>query len=123
MEIKPIKTDADHEAALREIEELWGVEGDTPNGDRLDILIALVSAYEDRHHAIDSIDDPIEFLSVYLEATNRTQADLAILLGSRPRASEILNRKRRLTTEMIYRISSEWGVPAELLVKPYELAA
>jgi len=123
MEINLIRTEADYEAALRQIDSLMNAAEGSEEGDYLDLLATLVSRYEERRHPIKPFDDPIDFLAAYLEATNRTQADLAQLLGSRSRASEIMSRKRRLTTDMIYRISTEWGVAADLLVKPYEIAA
>jgi HTH-type transcriptional regulator/antitoxin HigA len=123
MDINPIKTEADYEATLREIEGLMDAELDTPAGDRLDILATLVERYEDRRHRIEPIEDPIEFLLAYFEMSGRSRADLAELFGSRPRASEILNRRRPLTVEMIRKLSSEWHLPADVLVKPYRVFA
>ncbi|MCT4369109.1 transcriptional regulator [Yangia mangrovi] len=122
MSIRPIRTEEDHRAALGRIEALWGAEPGTPDGDELDILVDLVEHYEDKHFPMPEVD-PVEILKAHMEATGRTQADLANLLGSRPRASEVLNRKRALTVEMIYKINSEWQVPAGCLVKPYHLVA
>jgi len=122
MEINPIKTDDDYRAALKEIDRLWLSPEDTPDGDRLDILVSLVERYEEKHYPMPTLD-PIEHIIGHMDLSGRTQADLATLLGSRSRASEILNRKRALTVEMIHKLQSEWGIPAELLIKPYKLAA
>lgn len=122
MEIRPIRTNDDLTAALSRIDALWGKEPGTPEGDELDILVDLVEHYESKHFPVEPME-PIDLLRVHMNTTGRTQADLAALLGSRPRASEVLNRKRALTVDMIYRLSSEWHIPADCLVKPYHLAA
>ena len=122
MEIRPIRTNDDLTAALARIDALWGKEPGTPEGDELDILVDLVEHYESKHFPVEPME-PIDLLKAHMETTARTQADLAALLGSRPRASEVLNRKRALTVDMIYRLSSEWHIPADCLVKPYHLAA
>ena len=124
MEIRPIRTEADYEAAVAEIDRLWGAELGTDDGDKLDILATLVEKYENAHWPMDvSRIDPIDMLNYLIDEGGHTQAELAELLGSRPRASEILNRRRALTVEMIYKISEAWKVPAELLIKPYRLRA
>ncbi|NDV52111.1 type II toxin-antitoxin system HigA family antitoxin [Salipiger sp. PrR003] len=120
MSIRPIRTEEDHRAALGRIEALWGAEPGTADGDELDILVDLVEHYEDKHFPMPEVD-PIEFIRAHMDATGRSQADLANLFGSRPRASEVLNRKRALTVDMIYKITREWHVPAGCLVKPYHL--
>jgi HTH-type transcriptional regulator / antitoxin HigA len=120
VDIRPIRTDEDHTAALKEIERLWGSPVGTEDGDKLDILITLVSAYEDKKWPIREAD-PVEALEFAIAEMGHTQAELADLLGSRPRASEILNRKRPLTIEMAYKIATGWGIPAEILVRPYHL--
>jgi len=122
MDIRPIHTDEDHAAALAEIERLWGAEIGSPDGDRLDVLATLVEAYEEKRWPIDA-PDPIDVLRAVIDGGEHTQAELAELLGSRPRASEVLNRKRALTVEMIHKISTQWHIPADLLVRPYHLAA
>ena len=122
MEIRPIRTNDDLTAALARIDALWGKEPGTPEGDELDILVDLVEHYESKHFPVEPME-PIALLRVHMDTTGRTQADLAALLGSRPRASEVLNRKRALTVDMIHRLSSEWHIPADCLVKPYHLAA
>lgn len=122
MEIRPIRTDEDHEAAVREIETLWGAETGTPQGDRLDVLITLVDAYEDRRWPIPTAD-PVEAIKNSMAMEGRTQSDLAELLGSASRASEILHRKRNLTLPMIWELHNQWRIPAEALVQPYKTAA
>jgi HTH-type transcriptional regulator/antitoxin HigA len=124
MEIRLIRTQADYDAAIVEIERLWDAEPGTDDGDKLDILATLVEKYENAHRPIDtSRVDPIDMLNYLIDEGGHTQAELAELLGSRSRASEILNRRRALTVEMIHEISTKWKVPAELLVKPYRLKA
>lgn len=123
MEINPIRNDEDHVAALREIERLWGAAPDTENGDKLDILVTLVERYEDRRWPNADDSDPIDLLHYAIEELGHSQAELAELLGSRSRASEVLNRRRPLTVEMIYRISEAWKIPADLLVRPSRVAA
>lgn len=122
MEIRPIRNNDDLTAALSRIDELWGTNANTSECTELDILVDLVEHYEDKHFPIEPIE-PIELLRTHMVTTGRTQADLASLFGSRPRASEVLNRKRVLTVDMIHRLSSEWHIPADCLVKPYHLAA
>jgi HTH-type transcriptional regulator/antitoxin HigA len=123
MEIRPIRTDEDHRAALAEIEACWGAPEGTEVGDKLDVLLALVDAYEERRWPLDIEEsfDPIDVLAHAIEELGHTQAELAELLGSRPRASEILSRRRALTVEMIHKISSAWKIPADLLVRPYRI--
>ncbi len=124
MDIRPIRTKEDHEWALAEITRYFDnqPEPGTREADRFDVLADLIEAYEDRHYPIPEAD-PIDFLRSHLGSTGRTQADLARLFGSAPRASEVLNRKRALTVDMIHKLSSEWHVPADCLVRPYHLAA
>jgi HTH-type transcriptional regulator/antitoxin HigA len=121
MELKPIRTETDYEAALREIDRLMAAGPGTAEGDRLDILTTLVEAYEARHHPIEA-PDPIAALEYFMEQRGITRADLVPLLGSRSRVSEILNRKRRLTIDMAWRLHRELGMPAEAVIKPYKLA-
>jgi HTH-type transcriptional regulator/antitoxin HigA len=121
MAIRPIRTNDDLTCALTQIDTLWGAEPGSPEGNELDILVDLVEHYEDKHFPIEPME-PIELLRAHMETTARTQADLAALLGSRPRASEVLHRKRVLTVDMIHKLSTEWHIPADCLVKPYHLA-
>ncbi len=120
MNIKPIKTTADYEAALKEIERLFEAEPGTPQGDRLEVLTTLVEAYEDRHFAIPA-PDPIEAIQYFMESRDLSRRDLEPYLGSRARVSEILNRRRPLSLEMIRELNQGLGIPAEVLIKPYRL--
>ena len=118
MDIRPIKTEADYRAALAEIEQLFAAEPDTPDGERLDLLTTLVESYEGHRHPI-AIPDPIEAIVYHLESRGLTRRDLEPLLGSRARVAEILNRRRTLTLEMIRRLHTTLGIPAEILIQPY----
>jgi HTH-type transcriptional regulator / antitoxin HigA len=120
MNLKPIKTNADYEAALKEIERLFEAEPNTPDGDRLDVLVTLVEAYEEQFYPI-SLPDPIEAILYHMESRGLTRRDLEPQIGNRSRVSEVLNRKRPLTLRMIQRLHSELGIPAESLVKPYRI--
>lgn len=117
MDIKPIKSDADHEAALHEIELLWGAAEGTPEGDRLDVLVTLADAYEGKRWPLEEMD-PVEAIEAAMAHDGHSRADLAALIGKN-RATEILKRQRPLTLPMIRRISAEWHVPEALLVKEY----
>jgi HTH-type transcriptional regulator / antitoxin HigA len=123
MDIRPIRTDKDHRAALTEIDACWGATPGTKKGDRLDVLLALVDLYETKRWPID-IDrgfDPVDVLNYVIDELGHTQAELAELLDSRSRASEILSRRRTLTIDMIHKISEAWKIPADLLVRPYRI--
>lgn len=119
MDVRPIRTDTDHAAAVREIETLWGAAEGSEDGDRLEVLLTLVDAYEDTRWPVDAAD-PVEVIKGAMELNGRSQNELAGLLGSASRASEVLNRRRVLTLPMIRAISEEWRIPAALLVQPYE---
>jgi HTH-type transcriptional regulator / antitoxin HigA len=123
MEIRPIRTDEDHRIALAEIEACWGAPEGTEEGDKLDVLLALVDAYEEKRWPIDLDEnfDPIDVLNHAIDELGHTQVELAEILGSRSRASEILSRRRALTVEMIHKISKAWKIPADLLVRPYKV--
>lgn len=124
MDVRPIKTDDDYRWALAEVETYFDKEPavGSPDGDRFDVLSDLIEIYESRHHPVETVD-PIEALTVFMTETGRSQKDLGELFGSRPRASEILSRKRTLTVEMIHALNRDWGLPAELLIAPYEKRA
>jgi HTH-type transcriptional regulator/antitoxin HigA len=117
MDIKPIKNESDYEAALAEIADLMDARPGSADGDRLDVLVTLVEAYEDRHWRIDP-PDPIEAILLRMEQRGLTRRDLEKVLGGRSRVSEVLNRKRPLTIEMIRRLHLELGIPAESLIRP-----
>ena len=120
MDIKPIRNRRDYKAALRSIETLMTAKRGTREGDRLDVLTTLVEAYEDKHFAIPA-PDPIEAIYYFMESRDLTRRDLEPYLGSRARVSEILNRKRPLSLEMIRELNKGLGIPAEVLIKPYRL--
>lgn len=122
MDIRPIRTAEDHAWALSEIDALMnaGAARETPDGDRLDVLVDLVVSYEDRHFPIDPLD-PVDFLRAHMKNTGRCQTDLAAVFGSAPRASEVLGRKRALTIGMIRRLQEAWSIPADVLIAPYRL--
>ena len=123
MEIRPIRTDRDHRVALAEIDAHWGATEGTDEGDRLDVLLALVEIYEAKRWPIEADEsfDPVDVLNYAIDEFGHSQAELAELLESRSRASEILSRRRALTVDMIHRISEAWKIPADLLVRPYKL--
>lgn len=120
MRIKPIKCDADYDAALTAIDGLMGAAPDTPEGDELEVLVTLVEAYEAERWPIEA-PDPISAIEHVMEARGLGQRDLAALIGSQPRASEVLNRRRPLTLAMIRALSGKWNLPAEVLVREYDL--
>jgi HTH-type transcriptional regulator/antitoxin HigA len=123
MDIRPIRTDEDHRAALAEIEACWGAAEEIEEGEKLEVLVALVELYESKRWPIDTGEsfDPVDMLRYAIDELGHTQAELGELLGSRSRASEILSRRRPLTVEMIHKISEAWRIPADLLVRPYKL--
>jgi len=118
MRIKPIKTEADYHAALKEIERIFDAVPGTQEGDRLEVLTTLVEAYEEKHVRIP-LPDPIEAILYYIETRGLTRRDLERYVGSRARVSEVLNRKRPLTMEMIRNLHKGLGIPAEVLIQPY----
>ena len=120
MRIKPIKSEADYDAALTAIDRLMGATPGTPEGDEFDILVTLVEAYEAAHWPIEA-PDPISAIKHVMEARGLRQKDLAAVIGSQPRASEVLNRRRPLTLPMIRALSAQWNLPADLLVQEYDL--
>ncbi len=116
-EVKPIRTEADHEAALEEVGALWGAPCGTPEGDRLDVLATLIDVYEAKHHPIDP-PDPIEAIKFRMEQQGMTRKDLEEMIGTRTRVAEVLNRKRALSIGMIRRLNDRLGIPAEILIRP-----
>jgi len=120
MEVKPLKTESDYKTTLQAIERLFDAVPNTPDGDTLEILSILVENYEKKHHNIP-LPDPIDALEYYLESHNVPQCALVPYIGSRARVSEILNRKRHLTLEMIRLLEKGIGIPASILIQPYEL--
>jgi HTH-type transcriptional regulator/antitoxin HigA len=118
MKIKPIKTETDYQAAMKEIERLFTAIPDTPEGDRLGMLTTLVAAYEEQHYRIP-LPDPIEAILYHMESRGITRRDLEPFIGSRARVSEVLNRKRPLTIAMIRNLSKGLRISAEVLIQPY----
>jgi HTH-type transcriptional regulator/antitoxin HigA len=115
MQIHPIRTEHDHELAVKRIEKLISAAPGTAEGDELDILATLVDAYEAKHHAIDA-PDPVTAIQFRMEQQGLSRKDLEPLIGSRARVSEILTRKRSLTLSMVRRIKFGLGISADLLI-------
>ena len=120
MDVRPIRTKADHQAALAEIAILMSAERGTPEGDRLDVLATLVEAYEAAHIPIEA-PDPISAILFMMEQKLLRRRDLEPAIGSRARVAEVLNRRRALTLPMIRRLSSFLDIPADVLVQPYKV--
>ena len=121
-EIKPIRNEADYEAALVEVKRLWAARSGTPEGDRLDVLATLIEAYEGEHYPIDP-PDPIEAIKFRMEQQGLTRKDLEGILGTRTRIAEVLNRRRGLSINMIRRLHEKLGISAEVLIQPSRAAA
>lgn len=122
MNIKPIRNERDYDAALAAIDLLMGAEPNTPEGDDLEVLVTLVEAYEAARWPVEA-PDPVSAIEHVMEARGLRQKDLANVIGSQPHASEVLRRRRPLTLSMIRALSAEWNLPADLLVREYDLAA
>jgi len=116
MEIRPIKTKADYEATLTEIEGLMSAEADSPQGDRLDVLVTLVEAYEREHYPI-GFPDPVEAIKFRMEQQGLSVDDLIPVIGRKNRVYEVLARKRPLTLRMIEGLHETFSIPAESLLK------
>jgi len=116
-ELKPIRTEADYEAALEQVERLWGAASGTPDGDRLEVLATLIDAYETERYPMDS-PDPIEAIKFRMEQMGLTRKDLEPMIGTRTRVAEILNRRRSLSIGMIRRLNEKLGISAEILIRP-----
>lgn len=119
-EFRPLRTEADYREALNEIERLFDVQQNTPSGDRLEILTTLVEAYEQQHYPILP-PDPIEAILYYLESRGLSWQDLESVMGSRGEVTAVLSRQKALTLDMIRRLHSCLGIPAEVLIQPYSL--
>ncbi len=120
MNIKPIRTKRDYSLVLKEIERLFHTRPGTAEGDRLEVLTTLVVAYEEKHHTVP-LPNPIEAIQYYMESRKLTRRDLEKFIGSRARVSEVLNRKRPLTMQMIRNLHNGLGIPAEILIQPYRI--
>lgn len=121
MDIKPLRTESDYEAALTELDGLMEARPGTPAYDKLEVLSILVEAYEEEHYKVP-LPDPIEAIEFHMERLGLTRKDLKPYIGSRGRISEILNRKRPLSLRMIRNLEKGLGIPAAILVQEYELA-
>ncbi len=119
MQIRPLKTEADYECALAEVEKLWGAEANTPAGDTLDVLLTLIEAYENAHYPIDP-PDPIEAIKFRMEQMGLSRQDLEPYIGKRGRVAEVLNRQRGLSLRMIRRLHAHLHIPLESLIGPPE---
>jgi HTH-type transcriptional regulator/antitoxin HigA len=116
MDITPIKNRRDYLCALKDIEALMDAKRNTPEGDRLDVLVTLVEAWEQKHYALD-LPDPVEAIKYHMDQNGLQPRDLIPFIGSRNRVHEVLNRKRSLTLKMISRLHQGLGIPAESLIK------
>ena len=121
MDIRPIRTKADYAAAMKRIDVLFDASPGTPQGDELEVLTLLIENYERQHFAI-AAPDPVEFIKNVMEFMGLGQNELAVVLNSRSRASEILSRRRPLTLWQIRKISAAWGLPTDSLISEYEVA-
>jgi HTH-type transcriptional regulator / antitoxin HigA len=115
--VRPIRSKKDHEAALKEVERLWGAKLGTAEGDRLDVLVTLIDVYETTHYPMDP-PDPVEAIKFRMEQQGLTRKDLEPLIGTRTRVAEILNRRRSLSIEMIRRLHKTLGISADVLIRP-----
>jgi HTH-type transcriptional regulator/antitoxin HigA len=118
-ELRPIRSEADYEAALQLVERLWGAKAGTPEGDRLDVLATLIDAYEASNVPIDP-PDPIAAILFRMEQQGLTRKDLEPILGASQRVSEVLSRKRGLSLEMIRKLHAQLGISAEVLIQPIQ---
>jgi HTH-type transcriptional regulator/antitoxin HigA len=116
MEIEPIRSEGDYEVALKEIEKLLESQPGTPEGDRMEVLVTLVEAYEAKHFPIPEPNDPVDVLEYYMESRGLSRSDLIAYLGGKERVSEVLNRKRGLSLAMIRRLHNGLGIPFDLIM-------
>src|SRR3954465_13213962 len=116
MDIAPIKSQRDYRRVLKEIESLMSARRNTPEGDRLDVLVTLVEAWERKHYPLD-LPDPVEAIKYHLEQNGLQPRDLVPFIGNRNRVHEVLNRRRELTLNMIRKLHEGLGIPAESLIK------
>lgn len=118
MNIKPIRTDTDYRASLKEVEALMMAEPNTPEGEKLDVLVTLIEAYERKYFPLD-LPDPVEAIKFEMEQKGLTIKDLEPMIGKSNRVYEVLNRKRALSLRMIQKLHQELGIPAESLIKHF----
>jgi HTH-type transcriptional regulator / antitoxin HigA len=119
MEIRPIRSEADYQAALAEADRLWDANPGTPDGDHVEVLATLIEDYEARHHPIPA-PDPIAAILFMMEQMGLTRRDLEPAIGSRGRVSEVLTRKRPLTLPMVRSLSALLRIPMDILGQAYE---
>jgi len=122
MEVRPIKTESDYEAAMRRIEAVWGAAQGTPEGDELEVLVTLAEAYERQHYPID-LPDPVEAIKFRLQQEGKDYGALIGVIGQRTRVYEVMRRARPLSLNMIRRLHSQLEIPAEALIQPSHKAA
>lgn len=118
MDIKAIKSEQDYDQALKHLEKIFHAEADTPEGNEAEVLSILIEKYEDEHYPI-GMPDPIEAIKFRMEQMNMNQKDLAEIMGFTSRVSEVLNRKRKLTLNMIRKLSVALHIPTEVLIQEY----
>src|SRR5271166_5315826 len=116
-EVRPIRSNRDYEAALKEVERLWGAKTGTRDGDRLDVLATLIDAFEAEHYPMDP-PDPIDAIKFRMEQQGLTRRDLEEIIGTRTRIAEVLTRKRGLSIAMIRRLHERLGISADVLIQP-----
>ena len=117
MDIRPVNTPSDYRAALKEIESLMMARSGSPEGEKLDVMVTLVEAYERKHYPLD-LPDPVATIKFEMERKGLSVKDLEPMIGKANRVYEILNHKRSLTLRMIWRLHEQLGIPAEALIKP-----
>ena len=122
MHIKPIKTDPDYRAALKEVESLMMAAPDTPNNEKPDVMVTLIEAYEIKHFSMD-LPDPVEAIKLEMERKGLTVKDLEPMIGKSNRVYDILNHKRSMTLKIIWKLHDGLGIPAESLIKPPQVHA
>jgi HTH-type transcriptional regulator/antitoxin HigA len=120
MQIKPIKNEADYRMALKQMESVFDAVEGTPEGDLADILALMIDDYEQKHYPIES-PDPIEAIKARMEEMNLKQADLVNIIGTKSRVSEVLNRKRKLTLDMVRNLKRHLNIPSDVLTNEYAL--
>ena len=120
MDIKPIKTDSDYQASLNRLEKLFEAKIGTKESDEADILGLLIDEYEQKNHPIEA-PDPIEAIKIRMEEMQLKQVDLISEIGGKSRVTEILNRKRKLTIDMVRNLANKLNLSASLLIKDYQL--
>jgi HTH-type transcriptional regulator/antitoxin HigA len=119
-DLKPIRSESDYENAMAELERLWGAPDESPEGDRLDVLVTLIDAYEAEHFPMDP-PDPVEAIRFRMEQQGLTRKDLEPFIGPRNRVADVLNRRRSLSIEMIRRLHDGLGISADVLIRPSRL--